>query len=242
MSIDCSKSIGKVNQVVEPKASNQEKIFNGCKEKNTSNFKCLLKDILNSPVDLERVASESYLRFFWRRHCVSLTLKEMGDLAEEGVSRNEMFLAGVKKYLSMSNYRQRFEELGGYQFSTPFDSIIEEASKKYGIDEALIKSVIQVESAFRVDAVSPKGAMGLMQLMPETAKELGVSDPYNPVENIMAGTSYLRRLIDRYGGDLIKALAAYNWGPGNVDEYFDKMPEETRNYVSKVLRLYSLTV
>jgi soluble lytic murein transglycosylase-like protein len=114
------------------------------------------------------------------------------------------------------------------------DGIIQKASSHYGVDSDLIRRVIEAESNFKPDAVSSKGAMGLMQLMPGTARELGVSDPLDPSENIMAGTRYLKKLINRYDGSVPHALAAYNWGMGNLDSRRSRMPEETKNYVAKI--------
>jgi len=116
--------------------------------------------------------------------------------------------------------------------------IIDKAAATYKVDSGLIKAVIKAESGFNARAVSPKGAMGLMQLMPETAKDLGVKDPYHPEENVMAGTRYLKGLLDRYHGDVDQALAAYNWGMGNVERNPDRLPKETRNYVAQVNRHY----
>ncbi|WP_274705042.1 lytic transglycosylase domain-containing protein [Dethiosulfovibrio faecalis] len=113
-----------------------------------------------------------------------------------------------------------------------------EIARRYGVDEKLVHSVISVESAWRPDAVSPKGAVGLMQLMPGTAKMLGV-DPDDPVQNIEGGVKYLSQLSEKYSGDLEKTLAAYNAGPGRVDSYGGIPPfRETENYVRKVLGLY----
>lgn len=121
--------------------------------------------------------------------------------------------------------------------SPEIERIINQAASDHGVEPGLIRSVIRTESAFDPRAVSPVGAQGLMQLMPGTAAELGVTDPFDPEQNIMAGTRYLRQLLDRYNGDLDRALAAYNWGMGNVDRHgLDRLPEETRNYLARVKR------
>ena len=119
-----------------------------------------------------------------------------------------------------------------------FDNIIERASRTYQVDPDLIRAVIKTESNFNPDAVSPKGARGLMQLMPATARDLGVKDPHDPEENIMAGTRYLKGLLERYDGNVDLALAAYNWGMGNVERNPDRMPRETLNYVARINRYY----
>lgn len=118
-------------------------------------------------------------------------------------------------------------------------NIISQVSKKYDIDENLVKAVINQESAFKADAVSKAGAQGLMQLMPATAKEMGVTDPMNPLQNIEGGVKYLKGLLNRYKGNLVLALAAYNAGGGNVDKYDGVPPfKETQNYVKSILRNY----
>lgn len=118
------------------------------------------------------------------------------------------------------------------------DEIIDHASKTYGIDSDLINAVIRAESDHKPDSTSPKGAMGLMQLMPETAEDLGVKDPYDPVENVMAGSRYLKTLLNRYHQDIPLALAAYNWGMGNIERHPDALPEETKTYIARVDKYY----
>jgi Transglycosylase SLT domain len=117
---------------------------------------------------------------------------------------------------------------------TEIDGIIKHASKIYGVDPELITAVIKAESDFDAGATSSKGAMGLMQLMPETARELGVKNGYNPVENVMAGTRYLKSLLNRYDGNVELTLAAYNWGMGNVESQPGRLPQETRTYIARV--------
>ena len=119
-----------------------------------------------------------------------------------------------------------------------FDPIVQEAAQKYGVEPTLIKAVIQTESAGNPRAVSQAGAQGLMQLMPGTAAEMGASDSFNPAQNIMAGTRYLRQLLDRYRGDTRLALAAYNWGMGNLENRPQSMPQETKNYIATVEDYY----
>ncbi len=118
-------------------------------------------------------------------------------------------------------------------------SRITDLSEKYGMDEKLVRAVIRMESGGKTDALSSKGAMGIMQLMPGTAKMLGVEDPYDPVQNLEGGIKYLSQMSDKYDGDLEKTLAAYNAGPGRVDSYGGIPPfAETQHYVKTILALY----
>lgn len=132
-------------------------------------------------------------------------------------------------------------ELRGYaQASKPqLLSMISQISKKHGVDEKLVKALVQQESGFNPKAKSHCGAMGLMQLMPSTAKTLGVTDAYNPVQNVDGGVRHLKWLLSKYNGNVVLALAAYNAGSGAVDKYQDVPPyAETQNYVKKILANY----
>ncbi|MBF0428874.1 MAG: lytic transglycosylase domain-containing protein [Magnetococcales bacterium] len=121
-----------------------------------------------------------------------------------------------------------------------FSETIQDASMRYRIHTALIKAVIKTESDFNPLAVSPKGAVGLMQLMPGTAKDLGVMDRMDPVDNIHGGVRYLRDLLGQFDNNLVLSLAAYNAGPGAVKKYGNTVPPyvETQQYVSRVLHFY----
>jgi soluble lytic murein transglycosylase-like protein len=115
------------------------------------------------------------------------------------------------------------------------ERLIDQVAERVGLPADLIRSVVSTESSFQSDAVSPVGAQGLMQLMPGTAEDLGVENSFDPQQNLLGGSRYLKQLLTKYDGDLDHALAAYNWGPGNVDRKgLEQMPAETRNYIAKV--------
>ena len=119
-----------------------------------------------------------------------------------------------------------------------YDDIVQEAAAQYGMDANLIHAVMQAESAFHPYAVSRAGAEGLMQLMPDLSEEMGVSDAFDPRENIMGGTRYLKRLLDYHNGNIDLALASYNAGPGNVERYGGVPPfRETKNYVKTIKQI-----
>lgn len=163
---------------------------------------------------------------------------------------NDSFLSGMgsmptafgssgQNFDQLQRLTSSFEQRGGLQHyqqqTNPIDAAVARAAEKYAVAPELIKAVIKTESAFDPQAVSPVGAQGLMQLMPNTARDLGVENPFDAEQNVMGGTRYLRMMLDKYDGDLDSALAAYNWGPGNLDRQgASAMPAETRNYLSRV--------
>jgi soluble lytic murein transglycosylase len=127
----------------------------------------------------------------------------------------------------------------GERYEHDFDHYIAEASKKHGVSFPLVKAVIKAESDFNPRAISRKGALGLMQIMPENLETLQISDPFDPWENIMGGTRYLRMMLNRFNGKLPLSLAAYNAGPTVVDHYQSIPPfKETENYIEKVMMYY----
>lgn len=160
---------------------------------------------------------------------------------------DEALSAALQKTLDSSHAIGTFDKS---YLSDDLRGIIEGASQKYGVDSSLIWAVIKAESGFNPLAKSPAGALGLMQLMPGTAGGLGVSDPLDPVQNVYGGTRYLRMLLDRYGGDVKMALAAYNCGSATLqrrgitnldsEEQISKLYSETRNYVKKVIEYMSM--
>jgi hypothetical protein len=125
-----------------------------------------------------------------------------------------------------------------------YDGIIDEHSRSHGVRADLVKAVMQVESAFNPYARSPKGALGLMQLMPAIIRQYSVRDPFDPAENVRGGVAYLRHLLDRYENNETLALAAYNAGPGAVDKYRQTVPpyRETRDYVYRINKMTATSI
>ena len=137
--------------------------------------------------------------------------------------------------------KERPERSSNIYATNRYDDMITIASKKHGVSFSLLKAVIKTESDFNPWAVSRVGAKGLMQIMPENIKTLNIKDPFDPWENIMGGTRYLKQLIKRFDGKLPLALAAYNAGPTTVEQYKRIPPfKETENYVKKVMKYYSV--
>jgi soluble lytic murein transglycosylase-like protein len=129
---------------------------------------------------------------------------------------------------------------GSAKSAAPLNEVVNSASATFHLDPDLVNSVIHAESGFNAHAVSPKGARGLMQLMPGTANQLGVSNAFDPQTNVEGGSRYLRELLERYNFDLVKALAAYNAGPERVEQYQGVPPfSETRAYVARIVHDYN---
>lgn len=145
---------------------------------------------------------------------------------------------------SSRNYKVYIKEpakkSSGPDFTDLYDHVISEASERHGISFSLLKALIKTESDFDPLAVSSAGARGLMQLMPENIEAFKIKDPFDPRENIMGGTQYLKQLINRFGGKLPLALAAYNAGPGAVEQYQRIPPfKETENFVKEVMKYHA---
>ena len=137
--------------------------------------------------------------------------------------------------LPIAEVRVSIDSLAAVPAYLAYNDIIDEAAHAHEVDADLIHAVIQTESGFNALAESPAGAQGLMQLMPELQAELGVTDPFDARQNIMAGTEYLKRLLKKHKGDIALTLASYNAGPGNVSKYKGVPPfKETRAYVRKI--------
>ncbi len=219
----------------------------GCEEKcpvketpHSLRFDTILDDATNTlqkenPSTLGKNIIRTLVRIIEQQmygHCIrSLSTNSSGSGHPGLLTGSLQYLCGLETSTNQQQPEQKHDN------KTPSDitnRIIDSSSEKHGIDANLIKAVIKAESNFDSNATSSKGAMGLMQLMPETAKELGVKYPYDPVENVMMGTQYLKMLLDRYEGDRNVALSAYNWGMGNVERNPDKLPEETKTYVARV--------
>ena len=145
-------------------------------------------------------------------------------------------LAGLKRLVGLYNDNTASKNKTKYRKKNNLDMIINKASRETGVDKSMIKSIIKSESNFQQFAISTKGARGYMQLLPKTARSLGVRNIYDPVENISGGTRYYKMMLDKFRGNRILALYAYNAGPTSVEK--GRIPLESRRYAKKVMRHY----
>ncbi|MCJ8011398.1 lytic transglycosylase domain-containing protein [Paenibacillus sp. KQZ6P-2] len=201
------------------------------KNGSSSDFGVILQQYVNSNGDNSDVDGSAAPTVPGVSYSDGLLWQQLGAVADKG-STSEIHFENSSGFTTKSG-------------PTAYDDLIRQASKKYGVDEALIKAVIDTESSFNPNVVSSAGAKGLMQLMDGTAQGLGVTDPFDPAQNIDAGTRYLSYQIKRYNGQENMALAAYNAGPNRLaklgistdEELMDKLdllPVETRKYIGKI--------
>jgi len=166
-------------------------------------------------------------------------LQRVGEI--EKLSRTVSGITHSSRPITEKSFSNMMSEVSTKTLKEKFSPLIQQAAKEHNMDPKLLSAVIEKESGFNPNAVSQKGAMGLMQLMPGTAQELGVNNPLNPQENIRAGTKYLSSLLNRYHGDVALALSAYNAGPGNVEKFKGIPPfKETQNYVRGIVNKLSV--
>lgn len=201
--------------------------------------KVYVNDVAPAPAKRQRNSVRQSSLVFW-----SVTEHRWKPVPAANVRAARSAADDVKAILARrsaaSTSQQQFQRPGGQSFTQPeIDAAIDQAALQHNVDPSLVRAVIKVESNFNPNAVSPKGAMGLMQLMPQTARELNVTNPFDPQQNVDAGVRHLKRLMESYGGDVSLTLAAYNAGAGAVARSAG-VPNypETRNYVTRITNLY----
>ncbi|MFH1081609.1 MAG: lytic transglycosylase domain-containing protein [Pseudomonadota bacterium] len=242
MSIEGIRSVPIQKIIATIQVKNRPENISGDSEFNKILVKTATKDTDESFIQLPFLSKADLMKIIEAVHC-RMNSRLMRAFSSDVKDEKDIPLASVLDHLippgkEASSKRHTEGIHGGFNDNGNYESIINRASEAFGVDPALVRSVIAVESNFNPNSTSPKGAMGLMQLMPATARELGVQNAYDPVENIWAGTRYLKMLADRYEGNINMMLAAYNWGMGNLEKRPAQMPLETRSYIDHVTRHY----
>jgi hypothetical protein len=214
-------------------------------DKDSSAFDVVLKDAVSSTQTLDKEQIQILLlsmRMQMNNRLFSIATSDKKDSNTvtpfSGLMDMKMNITGSLPEPSASKIERQPRKNDNIPPSDDIDMIISNAADRFSVDPDLIRGVIKAESNFNIHSTSPKGAMGLMQLMPATARDLGVGNPYDPYENVMGGTRYLKGLLDRYDGDVDRALAAYNWGMGNVEKHPSRLPRETRTYVARIKQYF----
>jgi Transglycosylase SLT domain len=197
-----------------------------------SGHKVYVNDVI-SMTPRQTFRSQQSSLVFW-----STTEHRWKPVPHANVQAAKSAAAEVDQYLGKPSPQQNSSIRGGFT-QQEVDAAIDKAASRHNVDANLVRALVKVESNFNPNAVSRKGAMGLMQLMPQTARQLNVSNPFNPEENVDAGVRHLKRLLESYGGDVQLSLAAYNAGSGAVARSAG-IPRfaETRNYVRRITTLY----
>lgn len=195
----------------------------------------------NSVQSFEKVLSSTTAMNFGSLLLNPNSLNVNGNIYNNDISTDNITNATLRRAIQEVNDATRIydPEAAKTNKKSQLLNMINKIANKHGVDEKLVQAVIKQESGFNPKATSRTGAKGLMQLMPSTAKSLGVNDPYNPAQNVEGGVKYLKSMLNKYNGNIILALAAYNAGPGAVDKY-DGIPpyKETQNYVKNILANY----
>lgn len=216
------------------------------------NFQNILKSLLPETQSVSTTSSKAssmnqeQLMLLAKALQIQMNARLYNTLFGQALESNSLAAQVVQNYggqiahfvTDASNNSQTTAKKNPDQSNLNLDRIIQDAAREFDVDANLIQSIIKAESNFNPSATSPRGAMGLMQLMPETAGELGIKNAYDPRENVMGGTRYLKMLLNRYDGQVDLALAAYNWGMGNLEKNPDRLPAETLGYIDKVNSYY----
>lgn len=220
-------------------------------------FNPVIQNYINSSGEASAMARarqlESYINSVYEQKVQSPNSEEFGakpfnevlktSAEETGQAKNIFSIDAPPNIpfgvLSVGSKLKASNDSNNFKTKSEIMDLIDETCEKYDMDSKLVKALVKQESGFNPDAKSKAGALGLMQLMPKTAESLGVKDPMNPKDNIDGGVRYLKQMLERFNGNKILALAAYNAGPNAVSKYNGVPPyKETQNYVKSILSMY----